>query len=132
MSSIDVIHTLDIWHEPCDVGRHVGSKARSHRRHGAGGGAEPPRAAQRRRGGRLHLPGPLHPRSRIRIAPGGNVMDRALRPSPLLPAGSGIPATRGRRGSTLFRELLAERPFVFAPGVYDPMTAELAMYQRFD
>jgi isocitrate lyase len=59
-------------------------------------------------------------------------MDKALRPSPLLPDGYRIRATRSKRGSTHFRELLAERPFVFAPGVYDPMTAELAMYQRFD
>ncbi|HEY4658383.1 MAG TPA: isocitrate lyase/PEP mutase family protein [Gemmatimonadaceae bacterium] len=36
------------------------------------------------------------------------------------------------RASTRFRELIADRPFVFAPGVYDPMTAELAMYHRFD
>jgi isocitrate lyase len=52
--------------------------------------------------------------------------------NPLLPPGFAVPASRPERPSTRFRSLLDERPYVFAPGVYDPMTAELAMYQGFD
>jgi len=59
-------------------------------------------------------------------------MEAALRANALLPDGHRVPASRPMRASTRFRELIAERPFVFAPGVYDPMTAELAMYHRFD
>lgn len=50
----------------------------------------------------------------------------------LLPSGVTVPASRSERPSTRFRRLLRERPYVFAPGVYDPMTAELAMYEGFD
>lgn len=57
--------------------------------------------------------------------------DDRLHPS-LLPHGFAVPASRSERASTRFRRLLAERPYVFAPGVYDPMTAELAMYEGFD
>ena len=59
-------------------------------------------------------------------------MAAALRASALVPDGHRVPASRPKRASTRFRELIADRPFVFAPGVYDPMTAELAMYHRFD
>lgn len=52
--------------------------------------------------------------------------------SGLVPNGVTLPASRSERASTRFRRLLAERPYILAPGVYDPMTAELAMYQRFD
>lgn len=52
--------------------------------------------------------------------------------SGLVPEGVTLPASRQDRASTRFRRLLSERPYVFAPGVYDPMTAELAMYERFD
>ncbi|MDE3111366.1 MAG: isocitrate lyase/PEP mutase family protein [Chloroflexota bacterium] len=52
--------------------------------------------------------------------------------SGLVPDGVTVPASRHDRASTRFRRLLAERPYVFAPGVYDPMTAELAMHERFD
>ncbi len=52
--------------------------------------------------------------------------------SGLVPDGVTLPASRSERATTRFRRLLAERSYVFAPGVYDPMTAELAMYQRFD
>ena len=54
------------------------------------------------------------------------------RTSALLPDGFTAPTSRSERASTRLRRLLDERPFVFAPGVYDPMTAELAMYERFD
>ena len=52
--------------------------------------------------------------------------------SPLLPDGARVPASRSERASTRLRLLLDERPYVFAPGVYDPLTAELAMYEGFD
>ncbi len=52
--------------------------------------------------------------------------------SPLLPNGFRAPASRSERASARLRRLLDERPYVFAPGVYDPMTAELAMYDGFD
>ncbi len=58
--------------------------------------------------------------------------DGRIHPSPLLPEGFAVPASRSERSSTRFRRLLDERPYVFAPGVYDPMTAEIAMYERFD
>ncbi len=50
----------------------------------------------------------------------------------LLPEGVHVPASRHERSSTRLRKLLRERPYVFAPGVYDPMTAEIAMYERFE
>lgn len=52
--------------------------------------------------------------------------------SALLPDGFRVPASRSERASTRFRRLLDDRPYVFAPGVYDPMTAELAMHEGFD
>jgi isocitrate lyase len=54
------------------------------------------------------------------------------RASELLPDGFRVPTSRSERASTRLRRLLDERPYVFAPGVYDPMTAELAMYESFD
>ena len=54
------------------------------------------------------------------------------RQSALLPEGFAVPASRYERPGARFRRLLDERRFVFAPGVYDPMTAELAMYEGFD
>jgi len=56
----------------------------------------------------------------------------ADRNSALLPQGYRVPASRTERPGTRFRRLLAERPYVFAPGVYDPMTAEMAMYHGFE
>ncbi len=50
----------------------------------------------------------------------------------LLPEGLHVPASRQERASTRLRRLLGERPYVFAPGVYDPMTAQIAMYERFE
>src|SRR5438477_7046114 len=55
-----------------------------------------------------------------------------LVPSPLLPDGFKIPSSRWKHGSTRLRELLAEQPYVFGPGVYDPHGAELLMYHGFD
>src|ERR1700737_118510 len=54
-----------------------------------------------------------------------------LVPSPLLPEGFKLPASRFVHPSTRMRELLATEPFLFGPGVYDPMGAELVMYYGF-
>lgn len=74
----------------------------------------------------------LSPASATTSTNRGTATDRELRPTPLLPDGFGVPPSRWTPGSTRFRDLLETRPYVFAPGVYDPMTAELAMYHRFD
>src|SRR5690348_12789335 len=52
--------------------------------------------------------------------------------TPLLPGGFKVPASRNEPSSRRLRRLLAERPYVFAPGVYDPMGAQLLMYHGFD
>src|SRR5438094_424562 len=54
-----------------------------------------------------------------------------LRSSPLLPHGFQVPASRWNHPSTRLRALLDTEAFVFAPGVYDPFTAQQAMYYRF-
>jgi isocitrate lyase len=52
--------------------------------------------------------------------------------SPLLPEGYEVPASRNQDPSQRLRKLLATRPYVFGPGVYDPFGAELVMYHGFD
>ncbi len=52
--------------------------------------------------------------------------------SPLLPEGYQVPASRNEDPSRRLRKLLATRPYVFGPGVYDPFGAELVMYHGFD
>jgi isocitrate lyase len=54
-----------------------------------------------------------------------------LVPSPLLPEGYVVPASRWTQPSTRLRRLLDEEPYIFAPGIYDPFTAQLAMYYGF-
>src|SRR5437016_13335820 len=54
-----------------------------------------------------------------------------LVPSPLLPEGFKVPASRFVHPSTRMRELLETEPFLFGPGVYDPMRAQLVMYYGF-
>ena len=51
--------------------------------------------------------------------------------SPLLPEGFKVPASRYVNPSTRMRALLDTEPFLFGPGVYDPMGAELVMYYGF-
>jgi isocitrate lyase len=51
--------------------------------------------------------------------------------SPLLPDGFKLPASRFNHPSTRMRELLDTEPFLFGPGVYDPMGAQLVMYYGF-
>src|SRR5437016_10153944 len=60
----------------------------------------------------------------------GNQQAR-LMPSPLLPEGYYVPATRNINASTRMRQLLENEPYLFGPGVYDPMTAQLVMYYGF-
>src|SRR2546421_4337498 len=52
--------------------------------------------------------------------------------SPLLPGGFKVPASRNEDPSQRLRKLLATKPYVFGPGVYDPFGAELVMYHGFD
>jgi isocitrate lyase len=54
-----------------------------------------------------------------------------LASTPLLPDGFQVPASRWMRPSTRMRELLRTEPYLFGPGVYDPMGAQLAMYHGF-
>lgn len=54
-----------------------------------------------------------------------------LRPTPLLPDGGVVPASRWVHPSLRLRRLLDREPYVFAPGVYDPHGAQLAMYYGF-
>src|SRR3979411_2396490 len=51
--------------------------------------------------------------------------------SPLLPDGFKLPASRFVHPSTRMRGLLESEPFLFGPGVYDPMGAQLLMYYGF-
>lgn len=50
---------------------------------------------------------------------------------PLLPDGYFVPQSRSVHPSKRMRELLASEPYLFGPGVYDPMTAQLVMYYGF-
>jgi 2-methylisocitrate lyase-like PEP mutase family enzyme len=51
--------------------------------------------------------------------------------TPLLPPGYSVPASRFVRSSTRMRKLLDAEPYLFGPGVYDPLGAQLAMYYGF-
>src|SRR5207244_9242663 len=51
--------------------------------------------------------------------------------SALLPEGFKVPASRFVHPSTRMRELLETEPFLFGPGVYDPMGAQLVMYHGY-
>jgi isocitrate lyase len=54
-----------------------------------------------------------------------------LVPSPLLPDGYMVPATRWTHPSARMRELLRSEPYLFGPGVYDPLGAQQVMYHGF-
>src|ERR1700716_170606 len=60
------------------------------------------------------------------------VSARDLVSTPLLPDGFKVPASRHEEPSKRLRRLLATKPYVFGPGVYDPMGAELVMYHGLD
>ncbi len=51
--------------------------------------------------------------------------------TPLLPGGFGVPPSRWTHPSTRMRELLRTEPYLFGPGVYDPMGAQLVMWHGF-
>ncbi len=69
-----------------------------------------------------HLPG----------APSGNGHAHPdLRSTPLLPDGYKVPASRWVHPSTRLQELLRRESFVFAPGVYDPFSAQQVMYHGY-
>jgi isocitrate lyase len=51
--------------------------------------------------------------------------------SPLMPPGFGVPASRHENPSVRMRRLLESEPYLFGPGVYDPMGAQLAMYHGY-
>ena len=51
--------------------------------------------------------------------------------TPLLPPGYRVPASRFVPSSTRMRKLLETEPYLFGPGVYDPLGAQLAMYYGF-
>lgn len=55
-----------------------------------------------------------------------------LRPTPLLPDGFKVPASRWENQSTRLRQMMEDKPYVFGPGVFDPHGAELVMYSGFD
>jgi isocitrate lyase len=55
-----------------------------------------------------------------------------LRSTPLLPDGFQVPATRWENPSRRLRQMLDEKPYVFAPGIFDPHGAELVMYFGLD
>lgn len=52
--------------------------------------------------------------------------------TPLLPDGFTVPSSRWADSSTVLRRKLDTRPYVFAPGVFDPHGAELVMYHGLD
>jgi isocitrate lyase len=58
----------------------------------------------------------------------GHGSPRDLAPTPLLPDGYTVPASRWTHPSRRMRQLLDSEPYLFAPGVYDPFSAQLAMY----
>jgi isocitrate lyase len=58
-------------------------------------------------------------------------LEPELVPSPLLPSGFVVPASRWTSPSTRMRQLLETEPYLFGPGIYDPMGAQLAMYHGF-
>ena len=60
-----------------------------------------------------------------------SIPESELMPSPLLPPGCSVPKSRDVHPSKRMRELLKTEPFLFGPGVYEPMTAQLVMYYGF-
>ncbi len=55
-----------------------------------------------------------------------------LVPTPLLPDGFKVPATRWQHPSQVLRKKMTAQPYVFGPGIFDPHGAELVMYHGFD
>jgi isocitrate lyase len=61
----------------------------------------------------------------------GEMAPAELMTSPLVPEGYFVPRSRSVHPSKRMRELLATEPYLFGPGCYDPMTAQLCMYYGF-
>jgi isocitrate lyase len=61
----------------------------------------------------------------------GQMPQADLMTSPLVPDGYSIPRSRNVNPSRRMRAMLASEPYLFGPGVYDPMTAQLCMYYGF-
>src|SRR5207302_552926 len=81
------------------------------------------------------LPRHLPARPLELIPHGGDPMATTVRANtlaetPLLPPGFAVPASRWTDPATRLRALLDSEPYVFAPGIYDPHGAEIAMYHR--
>jgi isocitrate lyase len=51
--------------------------------------------------------------------------------TPLLPPGFMVPKSRFVHPSTRMRELMDREPYLFGPGIYDPLGAQLVMYYGF-
>lgn len=51
--------------------------------------------------------------------------------TPLLPEGCKIPKSRFTHPSIRMRELLESEPYLFGPGIYDPLGAQQVMYHGF-
>jgi hypothetical protein len=76
-------------------------------------------------------PAPSRPSTPDRSANRGGGSGSRLASTPLLPSGFEVPASRWMHPATRFRELLRTEPYLFGPGVYDPMGAQLVMYHGF-
>ena len=61
----------------------------------------------------------------------GEMSDSELAESALMPEGYRVPASRWVHPSTRMRALLDSEAYLFGPGVYDPMGAQLVMYYGF-
>src|SRR6266540_816857 len=61
----------------------------------------------------------------------GTIDGPDLASTALLPPGFSVPASRWTHPSTRMRQLLETEPYLFGPGVYDPMGAQLGMYHGF-
>jgi isocitrate lyase len=71
-------------------------------------------------------------RARSTAPPTSAAGEPKLVETPLLPPGFTVPASRWTNPSTRMRELLESERYLFGPGVYDPMGAELAMYHGYN
>jgi len=66
-----------------------------------------------------------------RLPTTGRSVGAGLAPTPLLPDGYKVPASRWTHPSVRMRELLRTEPYLFGPGVYDPFGAQLVMHHGF-
>lgn len=73
----------------------------------------------------------LEPEARASASSDVPIETARLASTPLLPAGFEVPASRWIHPAARFRELLQTEPYLFGPGVYDPMGAQLVMYHGF-